>query len=313
MEEVGVEMRHVQSRMHSDYDSAESIADSHLEDGELPRARRKIRFFSQTHSFRKPEAKIIQKRGACANRTQADHSRRESLKSNSFQETRASGKPDAVFSSRSDEPGNQFESSFFKYADPSELERSLLDSNKRSFVKQEHQIGSINNCIGELQQQAYAQGLELQDAHHGYVESRREQVRLQEELSMKEKLLRDTQIRSMPEMGEMKRGQERRIDEVSVQKLRENHETTQKLTSQLQEMQDQMNSVCDSGEFLEVESNHSGRLSHVPSQPEVIPSSSSMLSRVKRLPFDTWNTCGLQENVFGQQFSTFDNAPGWPG
>ena len=52
-------------------------------------------------------------------------------------------------------------------------------------MKQEHQVGSLNNCIGELQQQAYAQRLELQDAHHGYVESRREQACLQEELSMR--------------------------------------------------------------------------------------------------------------------------------
>ena len=38
----------------------------------------------------------------------------------------------------------------------------------------------------------------------------------------------------------------------------------------------------------------------------MIPSSRSMLSRDKRLPFDTWNTSGVPENVFGNQFSTFD-------
>ena len=54
-----------------------------------------------------------------------------------------------------------------------------------------------------------------------------------------------------------------------------------------------------------MESNPSGRLSHVSSQPEVIPSSSSMLSRDKRLQFDTWNAPRLQVNVFGNQFSTF--------
>ena len=54
-------------------------------------------------------------------------------------------------------------------------------------MKQEHQMGSLNNLIDELQQQADAQRLELEDAHHGYVESRRERFRLQEELSMKEK------------------------------------------------------------------------------------------------------------------------------
>ena len=60
-----------------------------------------------------------------------------------------------------------------------------------------------------------------------------------------------------------------------------------------------------------MESNHSGRLSHVSSQPEVITSSSSMLSRDKRLPCDTWNALGLQENVSGNQFSTF-GSPGNP-
>ena len=35
LEKVGVEMPYVHSKIHSDYDSAESIADSDLEDGEL--------------------------------------------------------------------------------------------------------------------------------------------------------------------------------------------------------------------------------------------------------------------------------------
>ena len=87
----------------------------------------------------------------------------------------------------------------------------------------------------------------LQDAQYGIVESRREQVRPQEEKPMKEKVLWNTQFRNMHEMGEIKRAQEQRIDEVSVQKIRENHETIQQLTSQLQEMQDQMNSMTDSG------------------------------------------------------------------
>ena len=80
----------------------------------------------------------------------------------------------------------------------------------------------------------------------GYIDTRREQVRLQEGLSMKEKALRETQIRSMHEMGEIKRGRGLRVDEVSVQKLTENHETIQKLPSQLQEMQEPMNSLNDS-------------------------------------------------------------------
>ena len=102
----------------------------------------------------------------------------------------------------------------------SNLGRSLLGGNedhllsqaKSERMKQEHQVGSFNHCFSKLLQEAYARRLELEDAQHRHVESRREQVRLQEELSMKEKVLRDTQIRNMHEMGQMKRAQEHRVD-----------------------------------------------------------------------------------------------------
>ena len=100
----------------------------------------------------------------------------------------------------------------------------LLSHAKSELMRQEHQVGSLTNCIDELQQQAHAQRWELQDAHDGCIVSRREQSRLQEGLSLKERVLRDTQIRSMHEMGEMKMAQELRVHEVSVQ----NHETIQK-------------------------------------------------------------------------------------
>ena len=61
-----------------------------------------------------------------------------------------------------------------------------------------------------------------------------------------------------------------------------------------------------------MESNYGGRLSHVSSQLAMIPSSRSLLSRDKRLPLDTWNQAGLQENVFGNQFSTFDSPRDHP-
>ena len=99
--------------------------------------------------------------------------------------------------------------SIFRDADPANVAKSLPEGNRdhlltqarSELMKQEHKVESLNNCISELQQQAYAQRLELEDSHHGYVETRREQVRLQEESVMKEKALRETQIRSMHENG----------------------------------------------------------------------------------------------------------------
>ena len=150
-------------------------------------------------------ASMIQERGTSAKRTRADL--RKSLMSSSSQEPSAPKKLAALCS--------QFMSSVFKNADPLNLGRSLLECNKdhllsqarSEIVKQGHHVDSLKNCISELQQQTHAQRLELQNAQHGFVESRWEEVRLQEELSMKEKVLRDTQIRSMHEMGDMKRAQ----------------------------------------------------------------------------------------------------------
>ena len=81
--------------------------------------------------------------------------------------------------------------------------------------------------------------------------------------NMKETVLRNTQIRNMHEMGEMKRAQDLRVDVFSVQKWRESRETIQRLTSHMQEAQELTNSMSDSCEFQEVDWNHSERLSYV--------------------------------------------------
>ena len=50
------------------------------------------------------------------------------------------------------------------------------------------------------------------------------------------KAFRDIQIRSIHELGEMKRAQELRVDKFCVQKLTQSHDTIQQLTSQIQEL-----------------------------------------------------------------------------
>ena len=130
----------------------------------------------------------------------------------------------------------------------------------------------------------------LENSRYGYVESRREQGGLREEFVMKEKVLRGALIRSMREMEEMKRAQELLVDEFSLQKLRESHETTQRLTSQVQELQERMNYLS-----LWRISLHVVEKSHVSSQPTRIPSPRSLLSSDERLQPDTWNRSGSQE------------------
>ena len=186
---VGADVSYFQSQMHSEYDSAESIADADLEDGELremlasPLCMQSREDCESSRMPIAPEklAALLQERGASAKRTQSDL--RKSLMSSSPQEPSAPGNLTALFSLRSEEPGNQFVSSVLKNADPSNVGRSLLEGNKDHLLsqarsetmKQEDQVESLNNLTSELQQQTCAPILEPQDAQHGYVESRREQ------------------------------------------------------------------------------------------------------------------------------------------
>ena len=116
------------------------------------------------------------------------------------------------------------------------METEIICLLRSELMKQEYKVESLNTCITELQQQTYAQWLDPEDAHHGYVESQREQVRLQKEFVIKEKALRDTQITSIHKTEELKRAQELRVDKFSAQKLRGSHDTIQRLTSQIQEV-----------------------------------------------------------------------------
>ena len=107
--------------------------------------------------------------------------------SSSSRDLEASKKTDAVFSchsessqntfskrDRSNESGIRIESSVHSVLElltQRKLEH-LLEGNKdplinqarSELVKQEHQVRSLNSCIDELQQEAFAQRLELQDA-----------------------------------------------------------------------------------------------------------------------------------------------------
>ena len=114
----------------------------------------------------------------------------------------------------------------------------------------------LNIWIRELQRQAHAQRLELDDANGGYEESRKEQVRQEEKLALRERerALRDTRIRNVHEMEEL----EVRVEECSLQKLGESHATILELTSQIQDLQERAHCMNDSREFQDVESNYSG-------------------------------------------------------
>ena len=143
---------------------------------------------------------------------------------------------------------------FFRFIDPEEAPRLVLEERrnyllaeaKSETLKQECKVDTLNTCIREFQRQACSNRLEMDNVNYGYEESRREQPRLHEELAQREKALRDTRIRKILEVEELKRAQEMRIDEFSKNELRDSHATTQELTSQIQELQERINHMNDS-------------------------------------------------------------------
>ena len=58
----------------------------------------------------------------------------------------------------------------------------MLAGARSELMKQECKVDTLITCIRELQRETYSQRLELEDARCGREESRREQVRVQEEL-----------------------------------------------------------------------------------------------------------------------------------
>ena len=87
--------------------------------------------------------------------------------------------------------------------------------------KQECRTEFLDSSVRDLQRQLDSNRVEIYCTNRGNEESRKEKARLHGELAQRQRVLRDTQIRSIHEMGKLRRAQELRVDEFSVQKLRE--------------------------------------------------------------------------------------------
>ena len=180
------------------------------------------------------------------------------------------------------QPVQRKDETSFRFSDPEEAATLVLEEQrdhllaeaKSEIFKQECKVDSLNTCIREFQRQAHSNLLEMDYVKYRYEESRREQARLHEELAQREKALRDTRIRNIHEVEELKRAQEMRIDEFSRNELRESHATLQELTSQLQELQERMNCMNDSRDVSRC---------RIDLQWKIIPRSQSTGNRSKSL------------------------------
>ena len=107
----------------------------------------------------------------------------------------------------------------FSFFDPDEAARLVLEEQrlhllteaKPEILKQECKVDVLNTSIREFQRQAHSNRMEMDKVNYVYEESRREQARLHEELAQREEALRETRIRSIQEVEELKRVQEVRV------------------------------------------------------------------------------------------------------
>ena len=212
--------------MTSTYDSAESIATSPPEwdlDDE------QIRTLLASSLY-------LQEREASADRSRVYHSFRENSASSSSHFRESTGKPVARESTGNPLRCFQTKGSRVKKHLPTELAEAKFEVRK-----QECRADFLDSSVRDLQRQLDSNRLEINCTNQGYEESRKEQARLHEELAHQKRLLRETQIRSVHEVRELKSAQELRIDEFSGNELRESHATILELTSQVQEVQERMN------------------------------------------------------------------------
>ena len=93
-------------------------------------------------------------------------------------------------------------------------EQSLAEV-KSEILRHEYRADLADNNICELKRPIDSQAVEIGHTRTGYEQSRREQALLHEELADRERALRDTRVRSIQKLEELKRVQEFRLKEFS--------------------------------------------------------------------------------------------------
>ena len=95
----------------------------------------------------------------------------------------------------------------------------FLAESKSEILRHEYRADLAENNIFELKRQIDSQAVKIGPTRTGYEQSRREQALFHEELADRERALRDTRIRSIQKLEELKRAQEFRLEEFSIRRI----------------------------------------------------------------------------------------------
>ena len=194
---------------------------------------------------------FIQEREEPADRRQAYHSHEESLlPAQSFFAHTRTGRPVHELSScQKRKSSREMENERIRIL----LERQkgqILAEVRTEIQKHEFQADADRRGLQELNGIIESQRREIDHTIAGDEQLRRDQLLLQEQLSEQNRDLREANMKSLNEMEELKRIQELRVDESSRRRSIENQDTINDLTARIQELQNEVNCLNDSRDFL---------------------------------------------------------------
>ena len=144
--------------------------------------------------------------------------------------------------------------------------------------------------------------------HHELLAAHAEQDRkvLQEELLRQQQEFREVHQQDLMKHLELQKFQNSAFDEFTQKKFIEDQKTIMELSGRLQELQNEVNFMNDSKDFMDAESTCSGNL-HVTSPPGLFPKHPPLEGLLKPAfisqrqdeePPNIWDTSGISGNVF---------------
>ena len=182
--------------------------------------------------------------------------------------------------------------------------------------------GSVQARIAEERENAHAQIRTMLDEqrrtiiaecneevlHHELLAAHAEQDRkvLQEELLRQQQEFREVHQQELMKHLELQKFQNSAFDEFTQKKFIEDQKTIMELFGRLQELQNEVNFMNDSKDFMDAESTCSGN-SHVTSPPGLFPrhppfegmlKPAFISQRQDEEPPNIWDTSGISGNVF---------------
>ena len=194
----------------------------------------------------------------------------------------------------------------FRFSDPEDAARSVLEEQRNhllaepkfEILKQECKVDTLNTCIRKFQRQAHSNLFGDRPCKSWLWRISKTASQTSWRISSARKSTSRNSNQMYPWSGRVEVSSgcaSWRILQASIERKSHNY-TGAYFTNTGVAGKNELHS--DFGEIQDVESICSGKLSHVPSQPTVVPSARSMPGRDQSLRPATWNMLGTSGNVF---------------